>query len=212
MSKRASFDALGFVADLLHRLRKRPALLASCLAASLLFLVCGSCALIALVTDGGRTPTPEVAVTPDVVATVAPTETATPTATPTPAASATPTAPATPTATPTPAASATPTIPATPTLTPTPMATATPAARATPTPVPAPVQPTATPVPAQPGCIDINTAPREELIRIIHIGEVRVDELIRLRPYSSVDQLTRIDGIGPGRLRDIKQQGLACVP
>ena len=49
-------------------------------------------------------------------------------------------------------------------------------------------------------------------MRIIHIGEVRVDDLIRLRPFSSVDDLTRIDGIGPGRLSDIKEQGLACVP
>jgi competence protein ComEC len=61
------------------------------------------------------------------------------------------------------------------------------------------------------GQIDVNTASKEELDRIINIGPVRAAEMIRLRPFSSVDDLIRIRGIGPQRLDDIKAQGLACV-
>lgn len=59
--------------------------------------------------------------------------------------------------------------------------------------------------------IDINTAPLEDLIKIIHIGEVRAKELIFLRPFSSLDELTKIKGISERRLKDIKKQGLAWV-
>ncbi|XOB42066.1 MAG: lamin tail domain-containing protein [Candidatus Nealsonbacteria bacterium] len=59
--------------------------------------------------------------------------------------------------------------------------------------------------------IDINTVPIEDLVKIIHIGESRARELISLRPFSSLDELTKIKGIGEARLRDIKEQGLAWV-
>ena len=35
--------------------------------------------------------------------------------------------------------------------------------------------------------------------------------MILIRPFTSVDDLIRINGIGPFRLADIKAQGLACV-
>jgi beta-lactamase superfamily II metal-dependent hydrolase len=60
-------------------------------------------------------------------------------------------------------------------------------------------------------CVDINTASKEELMTIIHIGDVRADQLIELRPFDSVDQLTRIKGIAAGRLKDIKAENRACV-
>ncbi|WP_177220626.1 MBL fold metallo-hydrolase [Halolactibacillus miurensis] len=60
-------------------------------------------------------------------------------------------------------------------------------------------------------CVDINTASKEELMTIIHIGEERADQLIKLRPFDSVDQLTRIKGIAAGRLKDIKTENKACV-
>ncbi|MBU9712135.1 MBL fold metallo-hydrolase [Bacillus tamaricis] len=60
-------------------------------------------------------------------------------------------------------------------------------------------------------CIDINTAPKEEIIQITHIGDARAEELINLRPFQSIDGLTRINGIGSGRLSDIIEEGLACV-
>lgn len=59
--------------------------------------------------------------------------------------------------------------------------------------------------------IDINAAPLDDLVKIIHIGEARALELISLRPFSSLDDLIRIKGIGPARLEDIKKQGIAYV-
>ncbi len=59
--------------------------------------------------------------------------------------------------------------------------------------------------------IDINSAPLEDLVKVIHIGEVRAEELISLRPFSSLDDLTRIKGISKTRVEDIKKQGLAWV-
>jgi len=61
------------------------------------------------------------------------------------------------------------------------------------------------------GKIDINSAPLEDLIKIIHIGKARAEELISLRPFSSLDDLKRINGIGEARLEDIKKQGLVWV-
>lgn len=86
--------------------------------------------------------------------------------------------------------------------------------------VAAPATPAPTPVPAAPapasGCqagqVDINSAGFEELQLIIHIGPVRAQEMLQIRPFSSVDAMDRIDGIGPARLADIKAQGVACVP
>ena len=59
--------------------------------------------------------------------------------------------------------------------------------------------------------IDINSAPLEDLVKVIHIGEVRAEELISLRPFSSLDDLVRIRGISKTRVKDIKKQGLAWV-
>ena len=61
------------------------------------------------------------------------------------------------------------------------------------------------------GKININTAPFKELVKIVHIGEVRALELISLRPFYSLDNLTRIEGIGDKALEDIKRQGLAWI-
>jgi DNA uptake protein ComE-like DNA-binding protein len=47
--------------------------------------------------------------------------------------------------------------------------------------------------------------------RIDHLDDVRAPLAIQHRPYSSVDQLTRIKGIATKRIADIKAQGLACV-
>lgn len=85
----------------------------------------------------------------------------------------------------------------------------------TPTPFPT-SSPQATPVQqqaqsqCQTGQVDINSAPKEELLKIIHIGEARAGELISLRPFSSIDDMDRIKGIGPTRVQDIKNEGIAC--
>ncbi len=63
-------------------------------------------------------------------------------------------------------------------------------------------------------CVNINTAPKEELEKIIHIGPSYAEQIINLRAetlFSSVDELDRVIGIGPSRLADIKEEGLACV-
>ena len=71
-------------------------------------------------------------------------------------------------------------------------------------------QPTPDPVPAT-GKVNINTATVEELQQIIHIGQDRAEEIVRLRPFSSLDALTRVTGIGPARVADIKDEGIAYV-
>lgn len=60
-------------------------------------------------------------------------------------------------------------------------------------------------------CIDLNEASKEELMQITQIGQVRAEQLINLRPFTSVNELTKIKGIGDSRLEEIKQQGKACV-
>lgn len=60
-------------------------------------------------------------------------------------------------------------------------------------------------------CVNINNAPIEELDRIIHIGSHRAPSVIELRPFDSISELSRINGIGPSRVRDIKEEALACL-
>jgi competence protein ComEC len=62
-----------------------------------------------------------------------------------------------------------------------------------------------------PGQVDINIASPSELERIIHIGPARAADIVRLRPFGSVDDLVRVSGIAAVRLQDIKAQGIACV-
>ena len=73
------------------------------------------------------------------------------------------------------------------------------------------VQNSSFPTNAVNGKININTASLEELQQIIHIGPERAEELISKRPFSSLDGLTSINGIGAGRLKDIKNEGKAYV-
>jgi competence protein ComEC len=69
----------------------------------------------------------------------------------------------------------------------------------------------AEPAPIIGHCIDVNSASIEQLQEIIHIGAARAQDLIKLRPFTSVDDLGRIKGIGPARIADIQSQGLACI-
>lgn len=59
--------------------------------------------------------------------------------------------------------------------------------------------------------ININVAPLEDLVKIVHLGETRALELISLRPFSSLDELSKINGISELRIEDIKNQGMASV-
>ena len=60
-------------------------------------------------------------------------------------------------------------------------------------------------------CIDLNAASYERLQRIVHVGPERAREIERRRPFPSVYALLRVPGIGAARLRDIRDEGLACV-
>jgi len=61
------------------------------------------------------------------------------------------------------------------------------------------------------GCVDINTATLTQLDTLTGIGPVYAQHIIDGRPYSSVDELDRVKGIGPATLAKIKTQGLASV-
>ena len=77
------------------------------------------------------------------------------------------------------------------------------------------VPPTETPIPIVTGCnegqVDLNSASIEELDLIIHISAARATGIVELRPFSSLDGLLNVSGIGPSRLADIKAQGVACI-
>lgn len=61
------------------------------------------------------------------------------------------------------------------------------------------------------GCIDINSASESELTNIKHIGEVRAQDIINMRPFDSVDDLIQVNGIGDKTLEDIKAENKACA-
>lgn len=59
--------------------------------------------------------------------------------------------------------------------------------------------------------IDINTASKEELQKIIGVGPVIAERIIEARPFSSLYDLLRVKGIGEKTLEKIIEQGLAWV-
>jgi len=59
--------------------------------------------------------------------------------------------------------------------------------------------------------VDINTATLAQLDTLTGIGPVLGQRIIDARPYSSVDDLDIVKGIGPATLQKIKTQGLAYV-
>jgi|GEM_PF-71633 len=72
-----------------------------------------------------------------------------------------------------------------------------------------PAEPVPEPAPA--ARININTAGFEELQQIIHIGPERAQAIIELRPFTSLDDLIRVPGLGPEWVQEIKAEGKASV-
>lgn len=69
-------------------------------------------------------------------------------------------------------------------------------------------------IPFFPGCVNINTASFEELQLIKQIGPDRAQQVIDLRtifPFRTVESLLRVRGIGPVRIEQIFEEGIACV-
>ena len=59
--------------------------------------------------------------------------------------------------------------------------------------------------------VEINTASLQQLEALTGIGPVKAQAIVDARPFSSVDDLLRVKGIGAITLQKIKDQGLACV-
>lgn len=73
--------------------------------------------------------------------------------------------------------------------------------------------PTATPSPGL-ECVNVNTAGAEELLLLRHVDEERAAQMIELRPFSSVADLDRVDGLaadGP-RLAELVEGGEGFLP
>lgn len=62
----------------------------------------------------------------------------------------------------------------------------------------------------QAGCVDLNAAGAEALQRIPHIGEARAQAIKDGRPWQGVRSLSRLHGIGPARVSEIKAEGVVC--
>lgn len=58
---------------------------------------------------------------------------------------------------------------------------------------------------AKQGSVDLNTATKEELMSIKGIGTTLSDRIITTRPYSTIDDLIKIKGIGEKKLESIRK-------
>jgi competence protein ComEA len=55
------------------------------------------------------------------------------------------------------------------------------------------------------GPIDLNKASKEDLVSLPGIGPVLAERIIAARPFHSVDDLSKVSGIGPKKFEDLRQ-------
>jgi hypothetical protein len=80
---------------------------------------------------------------------------------------------------------------------------------------PAPTEPAPTePAPTEEPCVDVNTASEEELVQLKHVNTDRAAQIIELRPFTSVDDLGRVEGLAAGgpRLAELVEGGDGFLP
>lgn len=82
------------------------------------------------------------------------------------------------------------------------------AAVAAPEPVPAPAPVAAPPPPLwmTSDLLDLNYASLRELQTLPGVGKVTAERIIAQRPFNSVDDLARVGGLGPARIRAIAER------
>ncbi|RCV86936.1 helix-hairpin-helix domain-containing protein [Billgrantia montanilacus] len=66
------------------------------------------------------------------------------------------------------------------------------------------------PAGAMSACIDLNTASRESLADLPHVGPARADAIVELRPWEVLEDLSRISGLNHSRLKEIQGSGQLC--
>lgn len=60
-------------------------------------------------------------------------------------------------------------------------------------------------------CINLNEATHRDLMKIVHIGDLRAKEIIDMRPITHLNELKAINGINEKRLNEIIDEDLACI-
>ncbi|WP_311946573.1 helix-hairpin-helix domain-containing protein [Halomonas piscis] len=59
-------------------------------------------------------------------------------------------------------------------------------------------------------CIDLNDATADQLTELANVGPARAKQIIEMRPWSSVSELSRVNGLGTSSVQTIENNGLVC--
>lgn len=59
-------------------------------------------------------------------------------------------------------------------------------------------------------CIDLNEASADQLAELHNVGPARAQQIIELRPWDGVSELSRVSGLGTASVQAIENNGLVC--